>query len=345
MNIRREFLIGVLVVVSVVLMYFGLSYLKGVNLLQKQLKFYGVYDNAAGLQASNPVILNGYKIGIVKAVHLHENGSGKIVVEVLLRDANLQIPSDTKLEIYDADLFGGKAIQLLLGSSAELAPDRDTLETSISLGLAESVKQEIEPLKQKTTQLFASVDSLMTNIRKVLSSEQTQDLGEIFSSLKNTINNLERTSAELNSTLSNNKGKLSSIFDNVEAISTNLKNNNEALTHAIQNASMITDSLAKLNLTATLYKVNQTLAGVNAITAQINEGNGSLGKLIKTDSLHTEVVNASHSLDLLLNDMRVNPKRYLSFSVIGRKSEEGELSKRELEQLRQEIDNYLKEKK
>jgi phospholipid/cholesterol/gamma-HCH transport system substrate-binding protein len=343
MNIRREFLIGVLVVVSIVLLYFGLSYLKGVNLLRKQQKFFGVYDNAAGLQASNPVILNGYKIGIVKAVHLHENGSGKIVVEVLLRDANLNIPRDTKMEIYDADLFGGKAIQLLLGTASELAENKDTLQTGISLGLAESVKQEIEPLKQKTTQLFASVDSLMNNIRKVLSSEQTEDLGEIFSSLKNTLKNLEKTSAELNGTLSNNRGKLSNIFDNVESIS-NLKENNDELSHAIRNASLITDSIAKLNLTATLFKVNQALAGVNEITTSINQGDGSLSKLIHSDSLHTEVVNASHSLDLLLNDMRTNPKRYLSFSVIGRKESSSEFSKSELEQIRLEIDNKLKNK-
>ena len=345
MNIRREFLIGVLVVVSIVLLYFGLSYLKGVNLLQKQQKFYGVYDNAAGLQASNPVILNGYKLGIVKAVHLHENGSGKIVVEVLLRDANLQIPRDTKLEIYDADLFGGKAIQLMLGTSADLAENKDTLQTGISLGLAESVKQEIEPLKQKTTQLFASVDTLMTNIRKVLSSEQTEDLGEIFSSLKNTLRNLERTSAELNGTLANNRGKISNIFDNVESISNNLKDNNDELSNAIRNASMITDSIAKLNLAGTLIQVNKALNGVNEITQSINQGDGTLSKLIQSDSLHTQVVNASHSLDLLLNDMRTNPKRYLSFSVIGRKESSSEFSKSELEQIRLEIDNYLKNKR
>jgi phospholipid/cholesterol/gamma-HCH transport system substrate-binding protein len=345
MNIRREFLIGVLVVVSVVLLYFGLSYLKGVNLLQKQQKFYGVYDNAAGLQASNPVILNGYKIGIVKAVHLHENGSGKIVVEVLLRDANLQIPSDTKLEIYDADLFGGKAIQLMLGTSPNLAENKDTLQTGISLGLAESVKQEIEPLKQKTTQLFASVDTLMTNIRKVLSSEQTEDLGEIFSSLKNTLRNLERTSAELNGTLANNRGKLSNIFDNVESISNNLKDNNDELSNAIRNASLITDSIAKLNLAGTLTQVNTALNGVNEITKSINEGDGTLTKLLQSDSLHNQVVSASHSLDLLLNDMRTNPKRYLSFSVIGRKESSTEFSKSELEQIRLEIDNYLKNKR
>jgi phospholipid/cholesterol/gamma-HCH transport system substrate-binding protein len=344
MKVRREFLIGVLVVVSIVLLYFGLSYLKGVNLFQKQQKFYGVYDNAAGLQTSNPVILNGYKIGIVKAVHLHENGSGKIVVEVLLRDANLRIPRDTRLEIYDADLFGGKAIQLVLGTADELALDKDTLTTSISLGLAESVKQEIEPLKQKSSQLFASVDSLLTNIRKVLSTEQTQDLTEVFRDLKNTISNLEKTSYELNGMLANNKGKLSSIFDNVDAISENLRSNNEELTNAIKNASMITDSLAALNLAATLRQVNSALQSVNDITKKINSGEGSLGKLIQSDSLHNQVVQASTSLDLLLNDMRVNPKRYLSFSIVGRKEENQEFSKKQLEQLRIEIDNRLKYK-
>lgn len=344
MNIRREFLIGVLVVVSIVLLYFGLSYLKGVNLFQKQQKFYGVYDNAAGLQTSNAVILNGYKIGIVKAVHLHENGSGKIVVEVLLRDANLRIPSDTKLEIYDADLFGGKAIQLMLGSSNELALDKDTLETSISLGLAESVKQEIEPLKLKSTQLFASIDSLISNIRKVLNKEQTQDLTQVFDNLKNTISNLEKTSFELNDILAGNKGKIGAIFDNVNSISENLRSNNDALGNAIQNASLITDSLAQLNLSSTLRKVNEALEGVSKITTQINSGEGSLGKLIQSDSLHNEVVQASQSLDLLLNDMRLNPKRYLSFSVIGRKDDASEFSKKELEQLRLEIDNHLKKR-
>jgi phospholipid/cholesterol/gamma-HCH transport system substrate-binding protein len=344
MKIRREFLIGVLVVVSVVLLYFGLSYLKGVNLFQKQQKFYGVYDNAAGLQTSNPVILNGYKIGIVKSVRLHDDGSGRILVEVLLRDANLNIPKDTKLEIYDADLFGGKAIQVLLGQSAELAMDKDTLQTSISLGLAESVKQQIEPLKQKSTQLFASVDTLISNIRRVLNKEQTQDLNQVFNNLKNTISNLERTSYELNGILANNKGKVSSIFDNVNSISQNLRSNNEELTNVIQNASMITDSLAKLNLSQTINKVNHALEGVQKITEQINSGKGSLGKLVQSDSLHNEVVQASHSLDLLLNDMRVNPKKYVSFSIIGGKDKGEEFSKKELELIRQEIDKHLKNK-
>jgi phospholipid/cholesterol/gamma-HCH transport system substrate-binding protein len=293
---------------------------------------------------SNPVILNGYKIGIVKGVRLHDDGSGRILVEVLLRDDNLRIPKDTKLEIYDADLFGGKAIQLLLGSSSEIAENKDTLATSLSLGLAESVKQQIEPIKQKSSQLFASVDSLLINIRSIINKEQTQNLSQVFENLQNTIANLERTSYTLNSILSENQGKLGSIFENVNAISANLRSNNEALSNAIKNASHITDSLAKLNLSNTLSQVDQALQGVNKITRQINSGEGSLGKLIQSDSLHNQVLEASQSLDLLLNDIRVNPKRYLSFSIMGGKDDSGEFSKKQLEQIRNEIDNRLKNK-
>jgi phospholipid/cholesterol/gamma-HCH transport system substrate-binding protein len=178
----------------------------------------------------------------------------------------------------------------------------------------------------------------------VLNKEQTQDLTEVFENLKNTISNLESTSYELNGILSNNKGKLGTIFENVNAITANLRSNNDELTNAIQNASLITDSLAKINLAGTLRKVDHALVGVNKIAEQINSGEGSLGKLIQSDSLHNEVVQASHSLDLLLNDMRVNPKRYLSFSIIGGKSDEQEFSKKELEQIRLEIDNRLKDK-
>jgi phospholipid/cholesterol/gamma-HCH transport system substrate-binding protein len=160
--------------------------------------------------------------------------------------------------------------------------------------------------------------------------------------LQNTIANLENTSFTLNEILSDNKGKLSSIFENVDAISTNLRSNNEALSNAIRNASHFTDSLAKLNLSKTLTEVDLALQGVTKITRQINNGEGSLGKLIQSDSLHNQVLQASQSLDFLLNDMRVNPKRYLSFSMIGRKEDSDEFSKKELEQIRTEIDNRLK---
>ncbi len=346
MKLSKEFLIGTIVIVAIAVLYLGVNYLKGVNLLSRQQTYYGVYSNSAGLIASNPVILNGFKIGIVKEVYMNENGDGSIIAVIVLNDGNLKIPNDTELQIRDADLFGGKAIEILLGKSATLANNRDTLTTSVSMGLTESIKSEIEPLKQKTSELFASVDSILNSVNMVLNDANTGDLNEIFQSLKHTMKDLEGTSNKLNTILDRNGTRIDDILVNVESISENLKNNNTTLTKAIQNASNFTDSLAQLNLSTTIRKVDKVMAEFSQISEDIRTGKGSLGKLVNNDSLHTELVNASHSLDLLLNDMRVHPGRYLSFSVFGgKKQTKDELTKKELEIIREEIDKAIENKK
>ncbi len=345
MKLSKEFIIGVVVVIAIAVLYLGVNYLKGVNLLSRQQTYYAVYTNSGGLIASNPVILNGFKIGIVKEVYMNENGDGTIIAAVVLNDGNLKIPNDTELQIRDADLFGGKAIEVVLGKSTTLANNKDTLTSSISMGLTESIKSEIEPLKQKTSELFASVDSILNSVNMVLNDANTGDLGDIFRSLKSTMLDLEGTSAKLNKILDRNGGRIDDIMINVESISENLKNNNGTLTKAIKNAETFTDSLAKLNLSSTIRKVDKVMGEFAQISADINSGKGSLGKLVSNDSLHTELVNASHSLDLLLNDMRVHPGRYLSFSVFGgKKQPKDELSKKELEVIREEIDKAIIEK-
>lgn len=342
MKVSREFLIGVVVIISLTLLYMGVNFLKGVNLFRKQQKYYAVYTNAAGLVASNPVILNGFKIGIVKDVHMNENGDGTIVAEVVINDAHLKIPDDTKLEIYDADLFGGKAIQIVLGKSPSLAEIGDTLNSSISLGLTDAIKQEIEPLKLKTSKLFSGVDSLMNSLNGILGGGETQGLGDIFTNLKSTLTNLEGTTSKLNVLLEENNPKLNAIFSNVESITGNLKNHNAELGAAITNIKNISDTVAALNLTQTMAKVNSSLADFNAILTSVKSGQGSLGKLITSDVLHAELVEASKSLDYLLDDMRVHPKRYLSFSLIGKK-DDAEFSKKELELINKEIEKAKKE--
>ncbi len=345
MKLSKEFIIGVVVVIAIAVLYLGVNYLKGVNLLSRQQTYYAVYTNSGGLIASNPVILNGFKIGIVKEVYMNENGDGTIIAVIVLNDGNLRIPNDTELQIRDADLFGGKAIEVVLGKSATLANNKDTLTSSVSMGLTESIKSEIEPLKQKTSELFASVDSILNSVNMVLNDANTGDLGDIFRSLKSTMQDLEGTSAKLNKILDRNGGRIDDIMINVESISENLKNNNGTLTKAIKNAESFTDSLAKLSLSSTIRKVDKVMGEFAQISADINSGKGSLGKLVSNDSLHTELVNASHSLDLLLNDMRVHPGRYLSFSVFGGKKEpKDELSKKELEVIREEIDKAIIEK-
>lgn len=345
MKLSKEFVIGIVVIIAIAIMYLGVNYLKGVNLLARQQTYYGVYSNSGGLIPSNPVILNGFKIGIVKDVYMNENGDGSIIAAIVLNDGNLRIPKDTELQIRDADLFGGKAVEVVLGKNPELAKNKDTLATSVSLGLTESIKSEIEPLKQKTTELFASVDSILNSVNSVLNDANSGDLGDIFKSLKGTMQDLEGTSDKLNRILDRNGAHIDDIFQNIESISSNLKNNNSSLSNAIKNAENFSDSLAKLNLNSTIRKVDKVMAEFAQISSDINQGKGSIGKLIHNDSLHTELVNASHSLDLLLNDMRVHPGRYVSFSVFGGKKQQDELSKKQKDVIREEVDKAIQEKK
>ncbi len=337
MKVSKEFIIGVVVVLTIAVLYMGVNYLKGVNLLSKQLKFYSRYENVAGLTASNPVVLNGFKIGIVSDVGMNPNGDGSVIVEVMLNDSKLKVPIDTKLEIFDADLFGGKAIRIALGDSEVLANDGDYLAGVVSLGLTETIKQEIEPLKKKTGDLFAGIDSVINSLNAVLGSANDKDgMTAVFASLKNTLRNLESTTFKVDNLLASNGGKISEIVSNVESISKNLKDNNVPLTNAIKNFSSLSDTLAKLELATTILKVNKAMESTNTLLAGINEGQGTLGKLATTDSLHHELMNASHSLDLLLDDMRMHPNRYVNFSLIGRKNNDG-LSKKEKEEVEEII--------
>jgi len=343
MKVSKEFLIGVVVVIAIALLYLGINFLKGINLFARQQRFYAVYENVAGLVPSNPVVLNGYKIGIVSEMSMHPKGDGRLIVEVLVTGDGLVIPINTRLQIYDADLFGGKAIQLLLGDSSVLAQNRDTLQGVVNLGLQETIRKEFEPLKQKTSELFGSIDSVLTNLNSVFSSSSTKSIPNMFKSLQHTLDNLESSTTSIDGLLATNSQRISDIIANVNSISSNLKNNNEKLTRAIGNFSSISDTLARLQIGSTMLKVDKAMGNFEAMLNKINSGEGTLGMLISNDSLHHELVSASRSLDLLLDDMRVHPKRYVNFSLIGRKDSQ-RFSKTQLEQLRDEVDAMLKER-
>lgn len=335
MKLSKEFIIGIVVVVAIAVLYMGVNYLKGINLLAKQLRFYAIYENVAGLTASNAVVLNGYKIGIVSDVSMNPNGDGTLIVEVILNDSKLKVPADTELEIYDADLFGGKGIRMLMGDSTVLAEDESYLKGTVSLGLTESIKQEIEPLKKKTSELFAGLDSVINNLNNVLgASNDKKGLEQVFSDLKATISNLNAATSKADNILGENSQSLKDIFTNVQSISKNIKENNADLTNAIKNFSSLSDSLAKMELATTVLKVNRAMENLDGVLQKINEGTGTLGQLATNDSLHTQMLNASTSLDLLLDDMRAHPKRYVHFSVFGKKDGEN-FSKKEEEQIRE----------
>jgi phospholipid/cholesterol/gamma-HCH transport system substrate-binding protein len=176
------------------------------------------------------------------------------VVEVVVNDADVSVPKDSELKIYDSDFFGGKAIQIVLGDSSVMASTKDTLIASIEKGFAETLKNEIDPIKQKSAEIFQGVDSVLSSLQRTLNNSGAEGLPSLFSSLQRTMNNLEATSANLNILIANNSGRVSEIIGNAQALTNTLKANNERIDLAIKNITQFTDTLSRIRLTTTLYK-------------------------------------------------------------------------------------------
>jgi len=344
MKISREFWLGALVILVIAVGFFGVNYLKGINLFSSSRRFYSLYENVAGIDPSSPIVLNGYKIGQVKDVHIFEEDQTKIIIVLNINDQHVNIPKDSEFQIYDSDLFGGKAVRLILGDSSAIAMHKDTLKGSLALGLTESIKQEIEPLKAKTSELFSTLDSMMLKLNKALQDPRTKEIPELFSNIQQTLLNLQASTGNFSAVMNEGGPKMVEVLSNAQSISENLKANNQKLTTVIGNFESISDSLKKANIGATIVKVNKAVVGLQQLVDDVNQGKGSLGKLTQSDALHTQLVEASKSLNLLIDDINKNPKKYVHFSIVGRKDTDG-FSDKELEQIRSEINKLKIEEK
>lgn len=343
MKIRREVKVGVIVLVGIALLYVGVNYLKGVAIFSDQRTFYCVYDRIDGVQPSNPVVINGYIVGQVRSVELLPDTARSLLLEIVIKEKNLLIPIDSRARIQSSGLLGSKEIELQLGRSRVLAVSGDTLESRIETGLMESVNREILPLKLKTEELISDIDSMITIFQVILNEDTRDNLAASFKSISETLGSLEVTAFRLDTLVKDEKVKLSSILSHVESITGNLEANNEELTNVIENFSAISDSLLASNLKSVINNASDAMQEVNMITQKINTGEGTMGMLINNDSLYNQLSSASNQLDLLLEDIRVNPDRYVRVSVFGGKKERKvQLSRKDLETLREQLEEDLK---
>lgn len=339
----KELKIGILVLLGAGILILGVNYLKGFNPLGRGAEFHAIYNRVDGLAVSNPVIVNGFKVGQVASIKFDARGNGALHVTFLIDEPNLQLTQGTTARIVSNDLFGTKAIDLIAGRGAGLAQNGDTLTADIEMGIAESVKQELIPLRQRTDQLIAGVDEILLNLQTVFQDSATQGLPKAFESIQRTMENLESTSKTLDLTVAENRTALKGIIDNMASLTGFVNSQQGALSNALGNFSQISDSLAELQLSTTLRRADQSVAELNRLLTGLNAGEGSLGKLLKSDSLHDGLVATNKEMQYLINDLYLNPQRYVRVSVFGGK-EKRNWSKKELKRLQRLIDAELDER-
>lgn len=306
---KAEIKIGIVVTLSIAILIWGISYLKGNNLFSKDNYFYAEYDNVQGLTASSPVMLNGYKVGFVSHIEFSEKHPSKLIVEFAVLN-KYDIPKGTKAVIYSSDVMGTKAVKFEPGKSNKIQQDGDTLIAEIE---ADMISQFM-PLKDKIEELVETVDTIMTGVSHVLDTAVQADI-------KQTVSNLNSASGSMSHLLASEKQRLKSIFSNLDSITSMFKNNSGKLSNAMANFSNISDSLAQSNLKKTIDNANTTLVKTSKIMEKINSGQGTMGALLHNDTLYHNLKNTTESLDLLLKDMKLHPKRYVHFSLFGGKEE------------------------
>ena len=289
-KISKQIKIGFVAIVAILLLIFGINFLKGKNLFDNNRSFYAVYSNIAGLQSGSSVFLNGFSIGVVTEISINPSNIQEIIVLVNI-DQQFNIPSNSILKIVNQDLMGTKAINLVLGNSNLPASQNDTLISSIEGSLQEEVNKQIVPLKNKAEGLIGSLDSAINVIVSVLSEDARESLSNSLVSLDKTFNSLSSTMYKIDKIVEDNDQKVSEIMDNIHQ-------NNDEITNILENLEILSIELA-------------------VMSKKINSSEGSLGLLIHNKNLYNNLDKSAKELSELIADIKKNPKRYFEVSVFG----------------------------
>jgi len=311
---QREIKIGIVFIIATLVLIWGLMYLKGLELLTSSKTFYVVYDNVDGLVVSNPVTLNGLQVGQVNVLTFDKRHNGKIICELYIK-GDYPFPSNSIARIRSSSLLGSKEVAIVLGNSTTIAKSGDTLTAEIEASLGSEVNKQLLPLKRKAENLISSIDSVVVIVQQVLNRNTRENLVQAIDHVKDALANIAHATYSLDTLMTSQKKNIAGIIGNVESISNNLKQNNEKITHIINNLSDVSDSLAKAHIPATIMQVNIAVKSLNTTLEKINKGEGSLGLLVNDQKLYIDLENAARNLNLLIEDMKANPKKYLKISV------------------------------
>ncbi|MDE6452503.1 MAG: MlaD family protein, partial [Odoribacter sp.] len=314
MIIKREVKLAMTAIVAVVILIWGINFLKARALFDRNNVVYGVYDQVDGLKVSSSVIYRGYGVGQVSAVSFAGDRFDKVLVQFTV-GKKLEIPSNSIAVIQSADLMGSKAINLIPGDAVTYAQSGDTLRTQLELGIMEQLNEHLEPLKKKAENIMVSLDTVLLALQEIFSENATGNIRGSLKSVSRTLNNVEEASGTLNRMLSEESGRVSAILENINSITGNLEGSNAEIARSLSNISTISDSLRAINLNNSIRYLNGVLMQVDSIVKKINHGKGSLGGMVNDAELYYNLAAVSENLDKLLVEFRQNPKRFVNLSV------------------------------
>ena len=301
-RLSRMQAIGLFVLLTLIATFAVINFLRGEDIFNRSSTYYVVYDQVDGLTVTGPVYLRGYKVGMVEdIVYNHENNSFEVELKV---KSQFEIPANSTAEVYSADIMGARAVRINLGDSRQILGSGDTLGAAIQPDMISTVMGQIEPLKEQAMQLMATMNRTLESVDKLLDSTSRS---EIQSSLKH-LNRTLANAAALSRTLNDISPELVAIVKNLELLSKGLGESTEEIKGSLENVNAITSQLSKAEL-------DKTIESLRSLSDKLQDPNGSVGKLLVTDSLHNAVNNLVNDVDKLVKGITETPRKYIKVSV------------------------------
>ncbi len=304
MRLSREVKTGILAIGAILLFIFGYSYLKGSNLLEKHRVFYVQYDNVEGLSKSAPVTINGLKVGKIQNIGF-ENQEGGLIVEFTVEN-DFDFSRNSLVRIYSSGLIGGKSLGIYPEyDPRNLAESGDTLKGEVEKGMLDAVTERLGPLEEKVNGTLSTLDTLLLSFTAIVDEDTRKNLKEAIASLTDASASFKGITANVDGLLGDNKEKLNKTFSNLDVTA--------------ENFARLSDSLAQIETGQMVRDLEVVTSKLNTVVTRMENGEGSVGKLLKDDQLYTNLEGASRQLEELLQDLKLNPKRYVHFSLFGKK--------------------------
>ncbi len=306
MKISKEAKVGLLAVVSGIVLYLGFNFLKGEDFFSPNNSYYAIYDDIDGLEVSNSVTLNGLRVGRVKEIRILQERNNKLLVTLDI-DKDILLGDSTIAVLASSGPLGGKYVMLDVGSVSRIKENNDTLISTTEQGITDLLKEKAMPIAD-------NLDSTLVNLNELVKKFQA-----LSTTLDQTMNSFKQTSNTANQALTENKAAIRGVVTNLNAMSATLNDTENGLKPMMRKMNSFADTLNQMELARTVDNANKSIANLNEMLTQINQGQGTLGKLTHNDSLYTNLNNAVADLDSLFIDIKDRPGRYIHFSVFGKK--------------------------
>ena len=297
MKFTKEIQIGLVAIVGIVVLYFGLQFLRGLTMFSSDSRYYVKFDNISGLSASSPVYANGFRVGVVEDIFYDYNHYDEIVASVSLTK-EMRLPKGSSAQIV-SDLLGNIKLELVLGSNpGELLAPGDTILGGIQAGMMGSAAQMLPQIQA----MLPKLDSILVSVNQLLADPALKNSLHHIDAITG---NLTTTTNELNALTASLNRQMPSMLQNADG--------------ALANANTLTRNLSELDLAGTMARVNNTLQNVEQMTAKLNSSDGTLGLLMRDQELYRNATSTMGHVDSLMIDLKQHPKRYVHFSIFGRK--------------------------